>query len=131
MVTVLGCKFVFLDHITFTATGLREEDQRTFLDYIATRSAMMVQELNFHLSWISHINESGATRGSKTISHVSPTVVRLHRDLLNPDPVVRSTVCFDVEKNRPRRKTGFAGSAYFDDEHYTYLEQPPTKELPV
>jgi hypothetical protein len=47
MVAVLGAGVVVLDNLTLAIAGLKLDDTVKALDYIATRSAIMAQELNF------------------------------------------------------------------------------------
>src|SRR5690606_26455017 len=75
-----GCRYIFLAHITMVVTGLQGDDERRALDYISTRLAMMVEELDFTLFCISHENDDGLTRGSRNISKVSDLWVQLIRD---------------------------------------------------
>jgi twinkle protein len=56
MVVSLGCKHIFLDHVTALASGAREMDERKELEYIMTDLASMLRELHFTLYFISHLN---------------------------------------------------------------------------
>lgn len=125
LVAVCGCKFVFLDHITLVVSGLEGDDERRKLDYISTRLAMMVEELNFALFLISHVNDDGKTRGSRNIAKVAHTHVHLDRDVENPDITVRNTTSLMLRKNRFAGLTGPAGSLLFDTEKYTLGEFIP------
>lgn len=119
------CKFIFLDHITMLVSGTAEGDERRILDYISTKLANMVEELNFCLFLISHINDDGKTRGSRNISKIADLHVQLIRDLDSSDPIVRNTTNLLVKKNRFAAQTGPGGSLYFDKDTYLISERPP------
>jgi twinkle protein len=122
LVAVCGCKYVFLDHITMVVTGLAGEDERKALDYISTRLAMMVEELDFTLFMISHVNDQGQTRGSRNITKVADLVIDLWRDKVADDEEERNTTLMTVEKNRFAGRSGSAGKLLFDPETYTLGE---------
>lgn len=118
-----SCKYIFLDHITMVVTGLQGDDERRALDYISTRLAMMVEELDFTLFCISHENDDGLTRGSRNISKVSDLWVQLIRDPMDENPQVRNTTKLMIKKNRFSGKTGFAGNLLFNPETFTLTEE--------
>jgi twinkle protein len=131
LVGALNCKFVFLDHITQIVTGLKLDDERRVLDYLATRLAMMVEELNFCLILISHVNDDGQTRGSRLIAKAADLRVSLVRDVENEDPFIRNTTRLLVRKNRWASSTGPAGNLYFDPVSFTLSENEPPRLPPV
>lgn len=114
LVSSCGCKFIFLDHITMVVSGLAEDDERKALDYISTRLAMMVEELDFALIFVSHINDEGKTRGSRNISKIAGTWIELSRDQQAPSEEERNTTHLTIRKNRFGARTGPAGKLYFD-----------------
>lgn len=123
LVTARSCRYVLLDHISMVVSGLAGEDERKALDYFSTRLEMMVKELNFALIMVSHVNDSGQTRGSRYISKVADLRIDCVRDLLSSDPVVRNTTKLMVSKNRFSGKTGPAGKLIFDPDTYLLHEQ--------
>jgi len=122
LVASCGCKYIFLDHITMIVTGLDNGDERKTLDYISTRLAMMVQELDFALIMVSHVNDDKKTRGSRNISKIAQLHVHLERDLEHPNRQVRNTTKLSVRKNRFGAKTGPAGSLLFNEETWSLVE---------
>lgn len=110
LVAAAGCRVIFLDHISWLATGLEDEDERKKLDRISQALKLLAKELRFTLVEISHVNDDGKTRGSRNISKVANTVISLERDLLSGG----TRMNFLVEKARLGGRTGPAGSAYFD-----------------
>lgn len=123
LVAHCGCRVVFLDHITMVVTGLFGEDERRALDYISTRLAMMVKELDFCLVMVSHVNDDDKTRGSRNISKIAGTWVHLSRDLESPSESDRNTTSLILKKNRLGARTGFAGDLYFDEETFILADK--------
>lgn len=123
LAAVCGCKYIFLDHITMVVTGLAGEDERKALDYISTRLAMMVEELDFSLFLISHVNDQGQTRGSRNITKVADLVIDLFRNKMAENEQERNTTYVTVEKNRFAGRTGNAGCLVFDPETYKISER--------
>lgn len=124
LVVACGCKFIFFDHITMVVTGQKEErDERKTLDYISTRLAMLVRELNFTLFLVSHVNDEGKTRGSRNIAKIANLILSLERDKKNPDPTIRNTTKVMVEGNREVASSGPAGELFFDVSTYTISEK--------
>lgn len=122
MVAGRNVRWVILDHITMAVSGLSGEDERRALDYLSTRLQMMVNELDFGLIIISHVNDFGQTRGSRNIAKVANIRIDLTRDLMNDDAVVRNTTEVKVSKNRFGGKTGPVCKLLFDPNTFTYSE---------
>lgn len=116
------CKYIFLDHITMVVSGLQGEDERKALDYISTRLAMMVEELDFTLFLISHVNDEGQTRGSRNIGKVADLRIDLSRNLLTQIEAERNKTYLMVSKNRFAGKTGPGTTLIFNPETYTISE---------
>ena len=127
MVTVLHCKFIFLDHITMLVTGFEGDDERKKLDYISTRLAMLTRELDFALFLVSHVNDDGKTRGSRNISKIADLIVHLDRDIESADPNQRNRTNLLVKGNRFGGTTGPAGSLLFNSDTYTIKEVDETE----
>lgn len=108
------CKYIFLDHISLIVSGLTDENERQTLDYLSTKLAMLVEELDFCLFMVSHVNDVGQTRGSRHISKAAHLWIHADRDILNPDANVRNTTSLTINKNRFGGHTGPAGSLFFD-----------------
>jgi twinkle protein len=117
-----GCKYVFLDHITMVVTGSDTEDERKKLDYISTRLAMMVRELDFTLFMVSHVNDNGQTRGSRNIQLVADLQIELFRDPYASQAHDRHKTQLSIRKNRFASMTGPAGVLVFDPETFRIEE---------
>lgn len=128
LVAVCGCKFIFLDHITMVVTGSEGDDERKKLDYISTRLAMMVKELDFTLFLVSHVNDDGKTRGSRNIAKIADLLLHLDRDIESPSEATRNTTTITCRGNRFGGRTGPAGLLQFDPSSYQIKEQKRTPE---
>lgn len=112
LVSAVGCRFIFLDHISWLATGTDDEDERRKLDRVSQKLKLLAKELRFCLVMISHVNDDGKTRGSRNISKVANTVISLDRDILDES----TKTYFLIEKARLGGRTGKAGFGEFDRE---------------
>ena len=123
----LDCKFIFPDHISIIVSSGDNNDERRALDSIMTKLRMLVQELNIHLSVITHLkriqgsgHEEGSVvslshlRGSAGIAQLSDMVLSLERDSQNDNVDVRNTTIVRVLKNRFSGETGPCGFLKYD-----------------
>lgn len=124
LVSACNCKYVFLDHISMVVSGLDTHDERKMLDIITTRLAMMVEELDFALIFVSHINDDGLTRGSRNISKIAGTWVELSRNKEAATEDERNTTYLTIHKNRFGAQTGPAGTLHFDLSTFLVTEEP-------
>ena len=122
MVTVLHCEYIFLDHITACVTGLEDAKQRESLDYLSTKLGHMVEDLQFGLAMVSHVNDNGLTRGSRMPSKVASFHVQMDRDPVHPNEHIRNTTFLTVKKNRFAGLTGDAGQLIFDPKTFMLHE---------
>lgn len=124
MVGVLGCKFIFLDHLSMlVSTMAGTDDERKALDRLSTRLAMLTRELQFTLFMISHVNDEGQTRGSRMPSKVCDMEVYISRDKESIDPEIRNTIKVMVKNNRWGSTTGPGGLLKFDPKTFRVTEQ--------
>lgn len=92
MVVSLGCKYIFLDHITMMVYG--DDDERKELDEIMEGLTALKSELDVNIHFVSHLtspsdgssHEEGARvkasqfRGSRSIGQCSSFMIGLERD---------------------------------------------------
>lgn len=117
LVSVCGCRLIYLDHVSWLATGGDDQDERKKLDRITQRLKLLAKELRFSLIMISHVNDAGLARGSRNITKVANTVINISRDKLHVDEVERNKTYFEIEKARLMgARTGPAGYAVYDSE---------------
>lgn len=127
LVASCNCRYVFFDHITMAVSGLGDEDERKALDYISTRLAMMVKELDFALILVSHVNDEGKTRGSRNISKIADCWIHLDRDQQASTEEQRNTTYLTFRKNRFGARTGPGGKLLFDISTFMIEEADPQK----
>lgn len=130
MANGLGCKFIFLDHLTIVVSEFADEgDERAKIDSIMTKLKRLTQELNIWLGLAVHLRKaqgSGSSfeegevptlddlRGSGGIKQLSNSVFAVSRDLTHPDPRVRNQSHLHVLKCRFTGETGQADTLEFD-----------------
>lgn len=128
-----GCKFIFLDHISWLATGKEDDDERKKLDRLSQKIKLLAKELGICILMISHTNDEGKTRGSRNITKVANTIVHMDRDKMSPDERTRRTTKLSLEGVRLGGQTGPAGEVYMNPmtaklEELTFEQRYPTDE---
>lgn len=142
MVKSLGCKFVFLDHLSIVVSGLQIDDERKAIDVAMTQLRSLVEETGAGIFVVSHLRRvsgSGAheeghevslshLRGSQAIAQLSDAVVALERDQQADDQEERNTTVVRVLKNRLSGETGKAGDLHYDTTTGRLLSGPTFNE---
>lgn len=116
---VVGCDYVFVDHISIIVSAQNNGDERKAIDEIMTKLRMLVQETGISLICVSHLkrpeskgHEEGAAtslaqlRGSGSIAQLSDMVIGLERNGQAEDVEERNTTRVRVLKNRFSGITG-------------------------
>lgn len=130
MMAVGGCRVIFLDHITWLATGNMEDDERKLLDKISQEIKQLAIIHNCCVIMISHVNDNGQTRGSRNITKVADIVIDLSRDLKSPVVEERNKLYSMAEKSRKQgTTTGPLGYAIYNRSSGT-LEEHISTHLP-
>jgi len=117
MVVSLGCKSIYLDHLT--ALVAAEEDERKTLDRIMAEMATLALELGCFIHFISHLtrpegkpHEEGGRvqirhfRGSNAIGMWSHFMFGLERDQQAEDPADRGTTLRCLKDRNTGQATG-------------------------
>ena len=125
------CRIIFLDHITWLATGLDTDDTTKKLDRLSQKLKLLAKELNIAIIMISHTNDDGRTRGSRNIENVTNTHIRIKRDKDSPDQTTKNTMHFELPKVRLGGQTGPAGYAIMDPISRKLLEPKLTDEYRI
>lgn len=138
----LGCKYLFLDHISILVSDQSHGDERRALDEIATKLRTKVQEHGVSLFIVSHLRrtnskpheEGGQTsladiRGTQAIAQLSDAVIGLERNGQAENEVERNTTTIRLLKNRFSGSTGEAAKLYFDRETGRLRELTPDEVL--
>lgn len=126
MVVSLGCRHIYLDHLT--ALAAHADDERKELESIMADIAGMAQELRFKFHFISHLatpdgkpHEEGGRvtvrhfKGSRAIGFWSHFMLGLERDQQDDDVEARNVSIFRVLKDRySGAATGFTMGLRYD-----------------
>lgn len=129
MIVSLGCKRIFLDHISIVVSGMdTDEDggERKAIDKLMTNLRSLVEETGATMFVVSHLkrpdkkgHEEGAQvslsqlRGSGAIAQLSDMVIGLERNQQGANPNV---LTIRVLKNRFCGLTGISGYLKYDPE---------------
>lgn len=129
MIVSLGCKRIFLDHISIVVSGMdTDEDggERKAIDKLMTNLRSLVEETGATMFVVSHLkrpekkgHEEGAQvslsqlRGSGAIAQLSDMVIGLERNQQGDNPNV---LTLRVLKNRHSGDTGVSGYLEYDPE---------------
>lgn len=122
----LGCKWIFLDHLSIVVSGFDGDDERRLIDNTMTRLRSLVEETQCGMVLVSHLkrppgggHEEGAVtslahlRGSHAIPQLSDMVIGLERNQQS-DQADSNQTRIRVLKNRFCGETGLAGTLHFD-----------------
>lgn len=123
----VGCRWIFLDHLSIVVSGLDLEDERKAIDNTMTKLRSMVEETNVGMFLVSHLkrppghlgHEDGAEvrmaqlRGSGAIGQLSDAVIGLERNQ-QAEGSKRDVSLIRVLKNRFNGRTGPAGHLRYD-----------------
>ena len=137
----LGCKYVFVDHVSIIVSAQESGDERKAIDEIMTKLRMLVQETGIALFVVSHLkrpeskgHEEGAAtslaqlRGSGSIAQLSDMVIGLERNGQHEDPNERNTTYVRVLKNRFSGLTGLACRLLYSRDSGRMNELPPEED---
>lgn len=127
MIVALGCKRIFLDHISIVVSGMDNSDdggERKAIDKLMTNLRSLVEETGCTMYVVSHLkrpdkkgHEEGAQvslsqlRGSGAIAQLADMVIGLERNQQGDNPNVMT---IRVLKNRFSGLTGISGYLYYD-----------------
>lgn len=121
MIVGLGCKRIFLDHISIVVSGMDNDDdggERKAIDKLMTNLRSLVEETNVSMFVVSHLRRSdkkghedggqislSQLRGSGAIAQLADMVIGLERDQQGENP---NEVNIRILKNRFSGETGYA-----------------------
>lgn len=143
MIVALGCKRIFLDHISIVVSGMdNDEDggERKAIDKLMTNLRSLVEETGATLFVVSHLKRSdkkgheeggqvslSQLRGSGAIAQLSDMVIGLERNQQGDNPNV---LTIRVLKNRHSGETGVSGQLYYNTETGRLEEYGEGEECP-
>jgi twinkle protein len=105
----LGCKYIFLDHLSIIVSD-QSGDERRQLDEIATKLKTLTMELDLAVIAVIHTNRQGQIRGTAGVEQLANIVIRLQRDKNDKSEWRRNITTITVEKNR---FCGYTGPACY------------------
>tara|TARA_R110000868_G_scaffold139651_1_gene354656 strand:- start:43 stop:471 length:429 start_codon:yes stop_codon:yes gene_type:complete len=119
MALALGCRYIFLDHISIIVAGAQRGSEREALEEIMRDLRILVKETGICLFGVSHLkrpegkgHEEGALtslahlKGSSAQGNVADIVIGLERNGQHEDEEERHTTKVRVLKNRFSGLTG-------------------------
>ena len=115
-VQALGCKFIFLDHITMFSYTSESNDERRFLDKFLADLAAFAAIHDVHIMAVMHVNDDGKTRGSRAPDQLCNVSITLDRDKKNPCPIIANTTKVIVDDDRFSGAAGLAVELFYDQE---------------
>jgi twinkle protein len=113
---VYGADYIFIDHVQRLAYLGGIDGATNTLTKIASNLAQLAKELNIGIILISHVNEDGHTKYAKSLEEEAIVLIKIERDKESTDPDIANTTKFNVVKNRPFSKLGFAGAVKYNSD---------------
>lgn len=112
---VIGCKYIFIDHLSIIVSDQSNGDERKALDEISTKLKKLCMEQNIALFCVIHTNRMGLARGSAGPEKVANIHMTLERDKKEIDAWRRNVTKITIEKNRFCGRTGPAVWLFYDE----------------
>jgi twinkle protein len=138
MVVSLGCKHIYLDHLT--ALAAHAEDERKEIESLMADIAGMAQELGIVFHFVSHLatpegkpHEEGGRvmirhfKGSRAIGFWSHVMIGLERNQQASDPIEARTTTLRCLKDRYAQGTGVTLDLLYDLDTGILNPAPPKK----
>lgn len=143
MIVSLGCKRIFLDHISIVVSGMdtdQDGGERKAIDKLMTNLRSLVEETGCTMFVISHLkrpekkgHEEGGQvslaqlRGSGAIAQLADMVIGLERNQQGDNPNV---LTIRILKNRFSGETGVSGYLYYNQETGRLIDYNLEEENP-
>jgi len=124
-----GCKFIYLDHITIAVSEV-EGDINRAMDKVMSDLLKLCKKFDIWVGVVSHLRKTGtgsisyeqgaevtedSLKGSGSLKQIAFQIIAFSRNKYAESEAERNQVKVTVLKNRFTGRTGFAGSAMFDD----------------
>jgi len=125
---LMGCKYLFLDHITIAVSeGSEGLSGNEAVDKVMSDLLKVVKKHNVWLGIVSHLRKSGGgafeegnmasiddIKGSGSIKQISFDIIAFSRNLVAANPADRNKIEFSVLKSRYTGLTGPAGISKYN-----------------
>jgi len=130
----LGCRIIFLDHITLAVSEFGEGAGNVAQDQMMNEYLEFVESTGCHLCLISHLRKTGAggksfeegavpteddLKGSGSLKQISFDIIGVSRNKQHPDEYERNVSQLHVMKCRESGNTGPADRLHWDGDSQT------------
>lgn len=143
----MGCKALFLDHVTLAVNEFGDGIGNPAQDQMMNEFLELVETTGVHLFLISHLRKTGQggksfeeggvpsmddLKGSGSLKQISFNILGVSRNLQHEDEYERNVSQLHVLKCRETGKTGRADRLYWDDESKSLVpaNDPPDDDAP-
>ena len=124
-----GCKFIYLDHITIAVSEVDGDINRA-MDKVMSDLLKLCKKFDVWVGVVSHLRKTGigsisyeqgaevtedSLKGSGSLKQIAFQIIAFSRNKYAETEEERNQVKLTVLKNRFTGRTGYAGSAKFDD----------------
>ncbi len=124
-----GCKFIYLDHITIAVSEV-EGDINRAMDKVMSDLLKLCKKFDIWVGVVSHLRKTGigsisyeqgaevtedSLKGSGSLKQIAFQIIAFSRNKYAETEEERNQVKLTVLKNRFTGRTGYAGSAKFND----------------
>jgi twinkle protein len=128
---LVGCKYIYLDHITIAISESDETDTNKAIDVFMSNLLKLVKKHNVWVGVVSHLRKSKAgdetfetgaqiteddLKGSGSLKQISFQTIALSRNKLSDNPKERNTTQVWLLKDRKTGASGPAGRYRFDSD---------------
>ena len=121
---VCECKYIFIEPIQDIAHQRQgTETTEQFLTKLSVQLSRVAAETGVGIIGIAHENDDGKIRDCRMLAKQAAVVIRLTRDVTNPDQELRNTTTLTSLKNRPASYVGYAGEVEFDVDTFQIKEK--------
>jgi twinkle protein len=137
MVKALGCKVIYLDHLSIVISGLESGNERKDIDVLMTNLRSFVERTQCRVEAVCHLTKPDGTpyeeggqislkdlRGSGSLYHLADGVLGYERDQQNPDLNIANTIAVRSLKDRFSGVTGIVNALRFSKETGRLAEIP-------
>lgn len=135
MVKALGCRVIYLDHISIVISGLDSGNERKDIDILMTNLRSFVERTQCRVEAVCHlIKPDGAPfeeggqislkdlRGSGSLYHLADGVLGYERNQQDPDPLISNTIAVRSLKDRFSGFTGITAALQYSKETGRLIE---------
>lgn len=129
MATSMGCRNIYLDHLSIVISGQESGNERKDIDVMMTHLRTFVERSDCHVDAVCHLTKPKNTpfeeggqislrdlRGSGSLYQLADSCIGYERNQQHTDPVIRNTIAVRSLKDRFGGKTGIVDALQFKSE---------------